>query len=138
MNGWSSEVKGGVEERLRQFFDAELERVSAIAPEAAALHEAVCALTMRGGKRLRPAVLYAAYRGVSPSGGIGDVVDACAGLELLQSYLLIHDDWMDGDDERRGGPSAHAAFGVDHEAHQAASLALAPLPSLTSSRRVTD
>ena len=31
-------------------------------------------------------------------------------LELLQSYLLIQDDWMDGDIERRGGPSAHVAL----------------------------
>ncbi len=121
---WSTEVKGGVEERLNEFFEVELERVSAIAPEAVMLHEAIRALTMRGGKRLRPAVLYAAYRSVSPSGGLGDVVDAGAGLELLQSYLLIHDDWMDGDDERRGGPSVHAALGVDHEPHQAASLAI--------------
>jgi geranylgeranyl diphosphate synthase type I len=29
-------------------------------------------------------------------------------LELLQTYLLIHDDWMDGDEVRRGGPSVHA------------------------------
>jgi geranylgeranyl diphosphate synthase type I len=29
-------------------------------------------------------------------------------LELLQAYLLIHDDWMDEDDVRRGGPSVPA------------------------------
>ena len=34
----------------------------------------------------------------------------CAGLELLQSYLLVHDDWMDQDDERRGGPTLHKLF----------------------------
>ena len=124
MNGWASEVKAGVEERLHAFFVTERARAIAIAPEAEALHEAVRSLTMRGGKRLRPAVLYAAYRSVTQSGGLGDVVDAGAGLEVLQSYLLIHDDWMDGDDERRGGPSVHAAFGADHDAHQAASLAI--------------
>jgi geranylgeranyl diphosphate synthase type I len=31
-------------------------------------------------------------------------------VELLQTYLLIQDDWMDGDEERRGGPSVHAAL----------------------------
>ena len=29
-------------------------------------------------------------------------------LELLQAYLLIHDDWMDADEVRRGGPSVPA------------------------------
>jgi geranylgeranyl diphosphate synthase type I len=26
----------------------------------------------------------------------------------LQAYFLIHDDWMDQDEMRRGGPSVHA------------------------------
>ena len=84
MDGWTTEVKAGVEGRLVAFFETERARVTAIAPEADALHGAIEALTMRGGKRLRPAVLYAAFRGVRPDGGLGDVVDACAGLELLQ------------------------------------------------------
>ena len=32
---------------------------------------------------------------------------AMTAIELLQTYLLIHDDWMDDDDVRRGGPSVH-------------------------------
>jgi len=71
------------------------------------IFEALFDLTMRGGKRLRPAVLVAAQRAVQPSASIELVIDACAALEVLQSYLLIHDDWMDGDEERRGGPSVH-------------------------------
>lgn len=38
------------------------------------------------------------------------ITPALLSLELLQTYLLIHDDWMDGDDVRRGGPSVHAAL----------------------------
>jgi len=125
MDGWASEVRAGTEARLARFFDEERARAEGIAPEAAELHGAVESLTMRGGKRLRPAVLYAAYRAVHPDGGIGDVVDACAGLELLQSYLLIHDDWMDGDAERRGGPAAHVLLRTeDRDAHLADSLAI--------------
>ncbi len=114
----------GVERRLVEHFAEERARVTGIAPEAEILHGAIEALTMRGGKRLRPAVLYAAYRAVRPDGGLGDVVDACAGLELLQSYLLIHDDWMDDDDERRGGPSVHAALRDRFAPHLANSLAI--------------
>lgn len=63
---------------------------------------------MRGGKRLRAAVLLAGFRAVAPHGLPGEIIDAAAAVELLQSYLLIHDDWMDRDDLRRGGPSVHA------------------------------
>ncbi len=46
-------------------------------------------------------------------------------LELLQTYLLIQDDWMDGDLMRRGGPSVHAALGaVLGDAHLGASSAM--------------
>jgi geranylgeranyl diphosphate synthase type I len=39
--------------------------------------------------------------------------------------LLIQDDWMDGDDERRGGPSVHAALRRTHrDPHLAESLAI--------------
>ena len=35
-------------------------------------------------------------------------------MELLHAYLLIHDDFMDQDDVRRGGPTLHRALGGDH------------------------
>jgi geranylgeranyl diphosphate synthase type I len=38
-------------------------------------------------------------------------IDGGVAFELLQTYLLIQDDWMDGDMTRRGGPSVHAALG---------------------------
>ncbi|MFP4483257.1 MAG: polyprenyl synthetase family protein [Spirochaetota bacterium] len=38
------------------------------------------------------------------------VVDAACAMELLQSFLLIHDDIMDNDDTRRGAPSVHAQY----------------------------
>ncbi|HJL16124.1 MAG TPA: polyprenyl synthetase family protein [Sandaracinaceae bacterium LLY-WYZ-13_1] len=125
MDGWLAEVKDGVEARLREILAEDRARLVAIAPEAAELMEGVESLTLRGGKRLRPAVLYAAYRAVRPEAGVGDVVDAGAALELLQSYLLIHDDWMDGDEERRGGPSVHALLRDRHgDARLGASLAI--------------
>jgi geranylgeranyl diphosphate synthase type I len=52
---------------------------------------------------------------------------AGASLELLQTYLLIHDDWMDEADTRRGAPSAHVVlaetFGSQHKGSSAAILA---------------
>jgi geranylgeranyl diphosphate synthase type I len=70
--------------------------------------DAVRQLVLRGGKRIRAALLAAAYEGCQGQGGVEAVVPAGAALELLQAYLLSHDDWMDGDDMRRGGPSVPA------------------------------
>jgi geranylgeranyl diphosphate synthase type I len=103
-----TEVREATDAQLRSFFAARRAELRSSAPEAELLAAALEDLTMRGGaKRLRPAVMVAAQRAIRPSAPLSDVVHACAALEILQSYLLIHDDWMDGDLERRGGPSVH-------------------------------
>lgn len=125
MTTWLDEVVSGTERRLQAFFDEERARLEALAVESAELVEALESLTMRGGKRLRPAVLFAGFKAVKPAGGFDEVADACAALELLQTYLLVHDDWMDGDAERRGGPSVHHSLGERHgDGHLGASLAI--------------
>ena len=66
---------------------------------------------LRGGKRLRPALVYAA---ADAAGASLDAADAAAiAVELLHAYSLIHDDLpaMDDDALRRGQPTTHIAFG---------------------------
>lgn len=70
------------------------------------LREVVRAYLARGGKRLRPAVLLLACGAVG--GREEDVLPAAAALELFHTWTLIHDDIIDHDDMRRGGPSGHA------------------------------
>ena len=65
---------------------------------------------LRGGKRLRPALVYAA---ADAAGASPDAADAAAiAVELLHAYSLIHDDLpaMDVDALRRGQPTTHIAF----------------------------
>ena len=74
---------------------------------------------LRGGKRLRGALV---LLGHDAGGGTREAaLDPSLGVELLHAYLLIHDDFMDQDDVRRGGPTLHRALGGDH---LGASLAL--------------
>jgi geranylgeranyl pyrophosphate synthase len=63
------------------------------------------------GKRIRPLLALAAAETIAPPDG--DVLLACAAVELVHCYSLIHDDLpaMDDDDFRRGRPSNHKAFG---------------------------
>lgn len=75
------------------------------------LHEAMRYSMFAGGKRLRPALVKAAF---DMFGGKGSSVDyAMSALEMLHTFSLIHDDLpcVDNDDFRRGKPTSHKQFG---------------------------
>lgn len=112
---WLRILRAEVDSHLETFFEAKRRETEHVSPPTVELVDAIEALTMRGGKRLRPAVATAGYRCIRPGHGMDRLVELSASLELLQSYLLIHDDWMDGDEVRRGGPAVHAALGVRHD-----------------------
>jgi geranylgeranyl diphosphate synthase type I len=118
-------IVAAVNARLDAFLSEQEAVAAKTSPRAPELVAALAELTRRGGKRLRPVVLYAGYRAAGGGEDVTPTLDASASLELLQTYLLIQDDWMDGDDERRGGPSVHAALRSAHrDAHLGASLAI--------------
>ena len=83
---------------------AELGRVDALGAEACGRleHFALSGKMVRGGL-----VCYAASLAAPPP---PSAVDAAAAMELFQSGLLIHDDIMDRDARRRGGPSLHYQY----------------------------
>ncbi|MEM0954630.1 MAG: polyprenyl synthetase family protein [Pseudomonadota bacterium] len=96
---------------------------SEFAPEAGPhlvrLFEASAYALTRGGKRIRPLLVYAAAEAINsdslahPESGAATALDyvACA-AEMLHAYSLVHDDLpaMDDDDLRRGQPTTHIAF----------------------------
>jgi len=78
-----------------------------------------------GGKRLRAAFAYWAWRahGGSPGEGAGGsgpqggaIIEIGAALELFQAAALFHDDVIDRSDRRRGHPTAHVVLAADHRA----------------------
>jgi geranylgeranyl pyrophosphate synthase len=76
----------------------------------ARLHEAMRYSVLGGGKRIRPALLFATARALGLS---EDQVEAAAcAIELVHVYSLVHDDLpaMDNDDLRRGRPTCHRAY----------------------------
>lgn len=125
LDAWMDEIRRSVDELLRRFFASKIREAEELSPLAAELVTEVRDLTMRGGKRLRPIVTAAGFRAVRGPGEVDATFEVGGALELLQSYLLIHDDWMDEDDERRGGPAVHYAFQSRHgHAHLGASLGI--------------
>jgi len=77
----------------------------------ARLHQAMRYSVLGGGKRLRPALVYAS--GAAFGVLDGNLDPAAAAVEIIHAYSLIHDDLpaMDNDDLRRGKPTCHLAFG---------------------------
>ena len=103
-----------IKDTLKQYatrFNQEIERFFPF-PEgdekrvAEAMHYSLT----RGGKRLRPYLVYETARlfGISFEGS----VNTAMALEMLHTYSLIHDDLpaMDNDDLRRGFPTCHKQF----------------------------
>ncbi len=70
---------------------------------------------LSGGKRLRPVLCLAVARACAPERAeelTRAILPFAAGLEMIHTYSLIHDDLpaMDDDDLRRGKPTCHKAF----------------------------
>jgi geranylgeranyl pyrophosphate synthase len=85
-------------------------RLPPVGTEPARLHEAVRYSVLGGGKRVRPALVYATACALDlPETQVDGA--ACA-VELIHAYSLVHDDLpaMDDDDLRRGRPTCHRAF----------------------------
>lgn len=69
------------------------------------LRQAILAYPMRSGKRLRPAVLM--WCCGAADGDIESAIPAAAAVELFHTWTLVHDDLIDNDNTRRGGPTVH-------------------------------
>jgi geranylgeranyl diphosphate synthase type II len=97
-------------DELRAAFEDHLASVR-FHPDLGGLEEAVRYSIAGGGKRIRPVVCLATAE--AAGGTVAEALDAATALELVHTFSLVHDDLpaMDDDDERRGRPSTHIAFG---------------------------
>ncbi|MGD0527854.1 MAG: polyprenyl synthetase family protein, partial [Polyangiaceae bacterium] len=118
-------VRADVDARLAAWLETRVAEARSRGAEVEAVADAVRSLVMRGGKRMRAVLLAVAYEGCGGEGGTNAVTLAAVALELLQAYLLVHDDWMDGDEVRRGGPSVPAMMRARLPGHADAMSVLA-------------
>lgn len=82
--------------------------------------------TLRGGKRIRSGMMvygYGCFKEITP-----EIIKAAMAMELMQSYLLIHDDVIDKDKLRRGKDSLHVMYEkrypVENKEHFGISMAI--------------
>ena len=102
-------LRSAIESELSKFLTAENQNLIEVDLELKPVAEALGQYTLGGGKRIRPIFALVGFLG---AGGIieSSVFRAAASLELLQACALIHDDLIDGSDNRRGNPSIHKLF----------------------------
>jgi geranylgeranyl diphosphate synthase type I len=98
-----------LEPRLARYFKQKMERAGKNDPVAKQAVKIIADFTMAAGKRIRPALVYYAY--LASGGRDGEeILDASMAIELIHSFLLIHDDVIDRDVKRHGIPTVHTQY----------------------------
>ncbi|MGZ4453746.1 MAG: polyprenyl synthetase family protein [Nocardioides sp.] len=113
-DGFRSSVQGALDD----FLDAQGALLAPLGSDAERLLEQARA-SVTGGKRFRAAFCHWGHRAFAPGAGDGAAHDAalvraCSSLELLHASALVHDDYMDASDTRRGRPSSHRVLEAQH------------------------
>ncbi len=102
--------KTRIDRELKKFLDEKLQESEEIDPSAKRLVEVIRDMVLRGGKRLRPAFVYFAYKAC---GGKKEkaIIYTSQAIEFFHTFALIHDDIIDQSSLRRGKPTAHQILG---------------------------
>jgi geranylgeranyl diphosphate synthase type I len=112
---WNADgFRASIQSALDTFVDEQAVRLEPLGADAARLVEAAHA-SVSGGKRFRAAFCAWGFRAVRDEGpDAGALVRAAASLEVLHASALVHDDFMDASDTRRGRPATHRQFEREH------------------------
>lgn len=102
---------------LAQFFTKKINEVKDIGKGGKGVLIAVDMLSrykkfVQGGKKLRGAQIQLGYE--IAGGNKKDVLPASTCIEIIHSFLLMHDDIMDLDTLRRGSPTIHRQYETEH------------------------
>lgn len=81
------------------------------------ISESVLSYVNRPAKRLRPSVLLMAAGALGGESRERLALPAAAGVELFHTWTLVHDDLIDNDKLRRGGPTVHEAVAAAVRLH---------------------
>jgi geranylgeranyl pyrophosphate synthase len=98
-----------IEEYLRRFLDETAAEAKNYHPFIEKIYSDVQEFILRKGKRLASCSTLLVYKGYS--GKVDDnILKICIGIELYRHAILVHDDLVDLDVSRRGGPTLHKKF----------------------------
>ncbi|WP_456473920.1 polyprenyl synthetase family protein [Candidatus Pyrohabitans sp.] len=109
-----------IENEVRLYFSRAKEEAS-YHPFLGRLYENLAEYVLRRGRRLATTSALLVYSGIR--GGVDANARTLAlALELYRHAILLHDDLVDGDEERRGGKAFHRLFGLGEGFGEAAAV----------------
>ena len=114
--------KHSVEKELEKFFILN-RKVNEDISELSGVLNKLEEYTLRDGKRIRAVLIVVGYLACGGK-NIKEIIKVATSAELLQSFFLIHDDIMDGDDMRRGGLAIHTQYMKRYNERVSENLAL--------------
>lgn len=98
---------------LEKYFDGELKNVFGVSKSEKELSkhilEHIKEHDLRPAKRLRGSFIYYGHR-LFNTDRESELMKAAMSIELIHTALLMHDDFMDQDDSRRGKPTTHEYY----------------------------
>jgi geranylgeranyl diphosphate synthase type I len=98
-----------IEGRLRAFLGKAVEEAAGYHPFIGEVYGDIEEFVLRKGKRLASCSTLLTYKGYS--GEVDDrILGVCVGVELYRHAILVHDDIVDMDEQRRGGSTLHKKF----------------------------
>lgn len=114
---WDPEAfREGIEQCVQEFVDSQAAWLTDLGEDAGRLIEHA-RISVSGGKRFRASFCWWGHLAVREPADAPEaegLLRACASLELLHASALVHDDYMDASDTRRGRPATHRAFEALH------------------------
>ncbi len=115
------EYQQKINNQLELFFKQKIDQTKDISPHVLEMMQHLEEFTLRGGKRIRPILLIFGYKCINKTttdkyyneelvNEENEIIKAAMAVELMESFLLIHDDIIDNDDLRRGKPTLHRIY----------------------------
>ena len=98
-----------IEERLKTFLNEAVEEASDYHSFIEKIYGDIEEYILRKGKRLASCSTLLIYKGYA--GKVDEkILNVCVGIELYRHAILVHDDMVDLDQQRRGGSTLHKKF----------------------------
>ncbi len=98
-----------IEERLKTFLDKTVEEAGDYHSFIENVYSDLEEFVLRKGKRLASCSTLLTYKGYT--GTVDEkILNVCVGIELYRHSILVHDDIVDMDDQRRGESTLHKKF----------------------------
>lgn len=98
-----------IEDNLKMFLAKAVKQAEDYHPFIGKVYSDIEEFVLRKGKRLASCSTLLTYKGYN--GNVDDkILNICVGVELYRHAILVHDDLIDIDDQRRGGSTLHKKF----------------------------